>query len=138
VGDPLLGDGFIRNHYDASLAEKLDNMLYPLRSAGAISLPNTRFIVGPGIFDTTGGPGDGRDKNDIGFWTLRGQEFVGPGMNQTTIRLSLRSTAANAAYPVFGCRVAEGSGSGAGVVIRDMTIEANMGEQEYYRRSVWL
>jgi hypothetical protein len=51
---PLIGDGSPENPYDGSTRLKLDFILNPVR-ANAVSLPNTRFVFGPGIFRTEGG-----------------------------------------------------------------------------------
>src|SRR4051812_10562920 len=90
--DNVIGSGTADDPYDGSTSIKLVFILQFSKDAK----PNTRFIFGPGIFRTQGGP-----RNAVGgfdFVPLPGQEYIGAGIYATTLRLELASTLYNGGY----------------------------------------
>src|ERR1043166_2242826 len=80
-------DGTARNPLDGSTLAKLDTIF---RSGSAYMQRNTRFVFGPGIFETQGGPGYGHQNSGEFAWEpLPGCEFVGSGMYSTILRLKI-------------------------------------------------
>src|ERR1043166_8511850 len=82
-------DGTALNPLDGSTVAKLDKIL-AVAANNSYAKPNTRFVFGPGIFETQGGPGYGHwNLGEFAWEPLPGCEFVGAGMYSTILRLKI-------------------------------------------------